>query len=209
MRPLLQKAKSQGSSTLSGSTTSLCGCDVSTTKEQLRTLRNETKVSLEQSWKEAEAIRKECHWKLFHIGKLKFQIEESKNRKRAALERLVRLEDTTDGQSQGEAQETTCTVEAKKSSCTVEAKQYIGQSRLGPIKKMISFSKRATGKKGRHRLADLHLKTSSRDLTILAMDQSLRESTGIVRYMREREKLAGKTPEKIENEDELERRTTM
>ena len=59
--------------------------------QQLEARRKKTKYALEQSWKEAESLKKECSSKFKTIILLQIKIEASKARKCAAIERMARL----------------------------------------------------------------------------------------------------------------------
>ena len=152
--------------------------------QQLEARRKETKNALEQSWKEAESLKKECSAKFKTIILLQIKIEASKARKCAAIERMARLNLRRIAYHNDEKRSMICCKDSKgeRKTSSLSACHF---------REMI-FSLRTTKKQDKNRceetkrIAENHLKMSSRDQTILAMKDALEESRATIKTLREK-----------------------
>ena len=62
-------------------------------EQQLIVTRNEVKLAIERSWKEAESMKNECSSKIEKIKKLREMINASKARKHVVVDKIARLEE--------------------------------------------------------------------------------------------------------------------
>lgn len=153
-----------------------CSCDLTHIKAELDTLRNETKIALERSWKEAGSMQEECFMKALYLRKLKFELGASKERVNIAAEYLACLLKEEEGKHEEG-------LRVDSSQCNLGATKKKGRGSIklpAAVRSTLILGRKKEELKDR---ADLLLKLRSRDLTIATMQYSLKESRGMIEYL--------------------------
>lgn len=160
---------------------------------QLDTLRKQVKDEIEQSWKEAERLKKQCAAKMKYMIQLQMKIEASKARKCAGIEKIARLKvrrmntsvlvKRSNEESVMPSSARDCNGGNKTSGSA--AFHFRG---LVPSLLHLKTSKRlfSTQEQQARRKADNFMKLSSRDQTIIALNEVLIETRSTVKTLRRR-----------------------
>lgn len=162
------------SKTLSNSSTasskSFCSCDSTKMQKDLLTLETDTKTALRRAWTQASLLSQEVTEKDASIDELRWKIKFCNERKMQALKYLTYLENEMNNamvrRVVGDAQETAVTKRSsliKSSGCAMRT--------------LFSYANRFKSSQRNDRLyADLKLMVSSRDITIDAMEEIMKEA---------------------------------
>lgn len=163
-------------------------------EQQLIVTRNEVKLAIERSWKEAESMKNECSSKIEKIKKLREMINASKARKHIVVDKIARLEERIVSLRERKAKKE----KGKLLLCgfiETGRKEEDG-IRFSTIKNMTKsathtiINSTRNGKESIRneelRNVENLLKKLSRDRTIMAMEISLEESREVLQNLREK-----------------------
>lgn len=154
----------------------------------LEDLKKEAKIELEQSWKEAEALKKAFFAKMKTMIRLQSKIEACKRRKCALMEKLAWINVTKKARNVPSNQDA-----ASGSFFLSEGHTYSNESpktsilalKLATLKLFLPKAFFSCKRNSRI-VAENLLKISSRDQTIIGLKSALQESRETIRRLREK-----------------------
>jgi hypothetical protein len=169
-QPNSARTQSSSSSSLvlgSSSKSLFCSCDSAKARNDLFKLRHDTKIALEKAWKQAASLEQAITEKKAFIDELRWQIKFSNERKAQALHHLKCKEDEMDNALMRHEQ------------AAVISRSRLKETPGRAMRKIFSCGtkiKALCRRNNRLYYADLKLMVSSRDITIDAMKEVIKEA---------------------------------